>query len=77
MSRHVLVGAVLDVLGQRNGIQSLAPRFVHTHGGPHPPVGIDRVHVEVALQRRVSSQVGDMDFVSHLGLPRQGQACGQ
>ena len=53
------VRVVLDVVGEGDGVQPVAPRLRDVDRGPDLAVRKHRVEVEVALERLQARQVGD------------------
>ena len=71
---HVrLVRIVTGMIGDRDGVQALAPGFVDARGRPDLPVRKDRVHVKVALQGFVASDIRHGERITLLRRAREYQ----
>ena len=67
------VRLVLDVIGDGDRVEPLAPGLLRADVRPHRPVGEDGVNVEVALQGPVPGDVRDLHLAAHPDLLTDGQ----
>jgi len=60
VNAHVrCVRVIFGMVGQRNDVQSVAPRLPYLHSRPDAAIRKNRVQVKVALQRLVGRYVGN------------------
>ena len=57
----VFMGLIFEVVRYCNGIEPITKRFLHPDVGPDAAVGKHGVQVEIALQRLISRDVGELD----------------
>ena len=57
----ILVWLILQMLGQRDGVEAVALGLLHANVGPNRAVREDGVDVQVALERQESGYVGELD----------------
>jgi hypothetical protein len=67
------MGLVLDVIGNRDGIQPSSPRFINPHRRPNGSIGEHGVEMKIATQGNESVEVGEWHFGAGCGGGDAGQ----